>query len=100
MGRFVAEYDSINRYAQFRIQDNEAKIIRIDIDPSIDKVSIIVKNINSDEIANYIFRNLSEFAILSTKSTCSRFMLTKQNSIIKVEIKPIFKIEYVDILEE
>ena len=75
--------------ARYILVNDSNQICQVDLAPAYDEMKISVSD-NEREIVSLDFRNISSLTILDQKT--SRFMITRQTAVTKIQLKPVFTI--------
>jgi hypothetical protein len=79
----------------YKYTNPNQQLFTFKICPSYSEVKFLVKR-EKLEISNIIFSSVSNLTILSDRLEEKRMMITSENFIMKITLKPVFQIELIE----
>ena len=77
--------------ASYSFKNNNNQDITVTVSPADSEMKISVKQ-QDETVCYFSFRDLITLSILKDDKSESRIMLTKQNTVIKINFRPVFRI--------
>lgn len=75
--------------AKYILENKNAQVCHIELDPAGGEMKIIITQDGKD-ICYFDFKNIESLTILDQKN--SRFMITQETAVTKIQLKPLFQI--------
>lgn len=90
--QFVDDIKSVPFFynlSKYKMVNANNQICQIELCPAYDEIKIIVSQ-NGLDIGHFEFKNIKSLSIIDEKT--SRFMITQESAVTKIQLKPFFQI--------